>query len=107
MGLCLGVASILNIYMMGKKLKNNFFNYKYLILSIICALPTALISKWMFSLICNIVPLFFSLAISSVVGFIFYILFAIVFDLCDFSFLKLNKKSSHTLNIKNGDKKAV
>lgn len=92
MGLCLGVASALNLVMMGRKLKDNFFNFKYLLLSIICSLPTILISKWSYSLLSGIIPLFFSLTISCMAGLVFYILFAIIFDLCDLSFLKINKK---------------
>ena len=100
MGLCLGLASILNMIMIGLKLKDNFSNAKYLLLSIVCSLPTVLISKWAYALTIKFLPLFFSLAISSILGFSFYIIFAMIFNLCDLSFLNFRKKSNNILKIK-------
>lgn len=101
MGLCLGLASTLNLIMVGRKLNDAFFNFKYLLLSIVCALPVVLISKWSYSLLFNLLPLFFSLGISCMVGFAFYILLALVFDLCDLSFLKINRKKTSFVKTKN------
>lgn len=93
MVLCLGIDSVLNIFMVNKKLQDNFFNLKYLLLATICALPTMLISRWSFAIISRYIPLFFSLAVSSIAGAIFYILFALIFDLFDLSFIKIKKKN--------------
>ena len=94
MGLCLGSASLLNIFMIGKKMKDNFFNMGYLSLSALSALPAFLMTKWSFGLLPNSLPLFFGLAISCTIGALFYFACGLVFGLYDLSFLKLKKKKS-------------
>lgn len=92
MFLCLMVASILNIIMLNKKLSSNFFNFKYLLLCILSSVPASLFSKWIFNIVSLKIPLFFSLAISSICGAVFYLIFGLIFNLYDLSFLKLKRK---------------
>lgn len=92
MTLCLGGASILNIIMLNKKLNDNFFNLKYIFLALISSLPSMLISRWVFSLLSSFMPLFFNLAISCIIGTIFYLAFAYIFNLFDFSMFDFRQK---------------
>ena len=94
MGLCLGSASVLNIFMIGKRMRDNFFNIKYLGLSILSGVPAFLIAKWSFGLMPNNLPLFVMLAISCSIGAIFYFASGLIFGLYDLSFLKLKKKKT-------------
>ena len=48
MGLCLSIASLLNIKMLNKKLNNNFFHFSYLSKLIISSIPCSLMAKWTF-----------------------------------------------------------
>jgi O-antigen/teichoic acid export membrane protein len=91
MAICLGVASILNIFMLNKKLKDNFFNLKYLFFAFLSSLTSMFASKWVFNLVYSFVPLFFSLAIACIVGTLFYFAFCLIFDMYNLSFLKLKK----------------
>lgn len=101
MALCLGVASILNIFMLCKKLGSNFFNLKYLLCAFLASIPSMFIAKWTFMLIYAYIPLFFSLAISCILGTIFYLAFCLIFDMYDLSFLKINKKQKGKNKILN------
>lgn len=94
LGLCLGIAFILNIILLNKKLNCNFFNFNYLIKLIISSVPCALISKWTFSIFTKFLPMLFSLGFSCVIGILFFLCSALLFGLFNFSFLKLqtNKK---------------
>ena len=89
---CLGVASVLNIIMLGKKLGESFFNLKYLFCAIVCSLPCALMSKWTFNILSSKLSLFASLALSSIVGALFYAIFGLVFNLFSLSFLNQKKE---------------
>jgi len=89
MGLCLGVATILNIILLNKKLNENFFNFNYLLKLIICSIPSILIAKWSFNLISRFLPLFFSLGFAGVLGEVFFLVFALIFNLYNLSFLNL------------------
>ncbi len=91
---CLGGASFLNILMLNKKLKDNFFNFKYLIFAFICAIPSMLVSKWIFNILSNFMPLFFNLTLSCIVGTIFYLVFGLIFNLYNFSFFDFKKMFS-------------
>ena len=96
MGMCLGLASVLNIIMINIKQRKNFFNFNYFIMSMLSAIPCYLMSKWTFSLVSAHVPLFISLALSCLIGSIFYFLCGLIFDLYDLSFLKFGKRRSST-----------
>ena len=92
MGLCLGVASLLNIKMLNKKLNCNFYNFKYLFKIILCSIPSILISKWTFNIFNCFITLFFSIGLSCLIGVLFFITFCYIFKLINFSFLDLKNK---------------
>lgn len=87
MGLCLGIASILNIILLNKKLGCNFFNLNYLFKLILSSIPGILMCKWLFNILQNTTPLLINLCISSIVGEIFFLTFALIFGLYNLSFL--------------------
>ena len=89
MGLCLGIATMLNIFMLNKNLNDNFFNLKYLFKLILCSIPAILITKWSFNIFTYFLPMFFSLSFSCVICEIFFLAFGLVFNLYNFSFLNL------------------
>ncbi len=86
--LCLGGASILNILVLNKRFATNFFNYKYLFMCALSAVPVALISKWIFGIVILFLPMFFSLFLACFVGLSFFFVFAVVFNLISLSMLK-------------------
>ncbi len=90
MGLCLGSASILNIVMLNKKLKENFFNIKYLSKSILASFSSLLISKWLYNILSLFMSNFFNLAICCIVGSIFYLCSCLVLGLFNYSFFELS-----------------
>ncbi len=89
--LCLGLASFLNILMLNKKLKDNFFNLIYFLKSILCSLPSILIAKWSFNIFSNIVQLFFSLMFACIFAMVFYLTFGLIFNLYNFSLFEFKK----------------
>jgi stage V sporulation protein B len=86
--ICLGGATILNILVLNKKFSTNFFNFKYLFFCFLSAVPALLISKWLFGVVNNFLPLFFGLALSSVAGLVFFLLSALVFNVISLSVLR-------------------
>lgn len=92
MGLCLGIATILNIKMLNKKQNKNFFNFGYLFKLIVCSLPSFLITKWLNNLLKCYVSLFFSLSISCLVGELFFLIFGIILNLVNLSFLNFKRR---------------
>lgn len=93
MGLCLGVATVLNILLLNKKQHNNFFNFNYLFKLIICAIPTFFITKWLNSIFKNFLNMFFSLALSYSIGELFFLVLALIFNLYNLSFLTFKKNN--------------
>jgi len=89
MGLCLSIATILNIMMLNKKIDYNFFNFKYLFKLIITSIPSVLMTKWTFNLFNRTLSIFFSLCFSGIIGELFFLSFALIFNLYNFSFLNL------------------
>ncbi len=103
MGLCLTIASILNILMLNKNLNDNFFNFSYIVKLIICSVPTVLMAKWCFGIFNKFMSLFFSLGFSCVISLIFYFVFALIFNVYNFSFINLKaiiSKKSFSNNVK-------
>lgn len=107
MGLCLGTASALNIRLLNKHLNTNFFNFSYLLKLLVCAIPSILISKWSYNLLTNVLPMIFSIGTSAMLGELFFISFAVVFNLLNLSIIKSSKEKSkkpflmHKTNIKS------
>lgn len=101
MGLCLGIATILNIRMLNKVFNDNFFNFSYLLKLLVCFIPSSLMANWTFSILIKFIPLFFSLALSCVISLIFFIIFSYLFKLINFSFIDFKSKIlKKTLNKK-------
>ncbi|NCB48685.1 MAG: hypothetical protein EOM55_03600 [Clostridia bacterium] len=86
--LCLGGASILNIFVLNKKFQTNFFNLKYLLFCVLSMLPVILITKWVYGIVGLFIPLFFSLMLSCLAGVIFFLILAVVFNLISLSFIR-------------------
>ena len=78
MGLCLGIASLLNLLLLSKHTNSNFFNFFYLMKLVICSIPCILMSKWIFGLT-TFLPLFFSIAISALFGELFFLIIWLIF----------------------------
>ena len=91
MALCLGIASILNLILLNKKQHKNFFNFSYLLKLILCGIPSFLITKWLCSLLKISIGNFLSLTISCIIGELFFLSMALIFNLIDLSFLKFKK----------------
>lgn len=106
MALCLGGASILNIIMLNKALDDNFFNLKYLFFAIVASLSSLLMSRWIYNLCKNVLPMFISLAISCIVATIFYLIFGLLFNLFKFSFADIKKSLSKKASTKQSKSRA-
>lgn len=107
MGLCLSIATILNLKMLNKKLNGKFFNFKYLSKLIIASIPCCLMAKWTYDIFKIFLPIFFSLGFSAIIGELFFLVFAYILKLFNFSFvdfkIKIFKKNNKKLktNLKN------
>lgn len=106
MGLCLSIATILNLKMLNKKLNGHFFNFQYLLKLILASIPCYLMAKWIFNILTKILPIFFNLAISAIIGELFFLVFAFIFGLFNFSFIDfktkiLKKNKNLKTNLKN------
>ena len=99
MSLCLGIASILNLFMLGTHIKSNVFNFLYLLKLFICSIPCVFMCKWTYSLVESLLPQFISIVLSASIGELFFLCFGLVFNLYDLSFLKLNLRKRKNMNI--------
>lgn len=81
MGTCVTVATILNIWMIKRKIKLKFGLTKPLILMSVFALPTAALTFFVTNLLNGFIPLFFNLAISCSLGAIMFVLLCVIFNL--------------------------
>jgi len=102
--LCLGGATILNLFVLNKKFQTNFFNLKYLFFCVLASIPVIIISKWVYGIVNLFIPLFFSLAFSCLVGVIFFFTLAVVFNLISLSFIRqkyLSRKNKISLKKAN------
>ena len=68
MGICVSITSILNIIMIKKTINNKLNILKPFVLMLAFCLPCAAITFFITSLLNNIIPLFFNLAISCCIG---------------------------------------
>lgn len=93
MGLCLSLATILNISLLNKKLGSNFFNLRYLLKLFLCSIPGILICRWFFNILSHFCPLIFNLIISCFVAEVFFLIFALIFNLYNLSFIKTYRKN--------------
>lgn len=79
MGLCVTVAALLNIRMIKKHTNVKLNILKPTIKLSLISIPTAALTYFITSLLSNVIPLFFNLAISCVLGAVMFVLLAVVF----------------------------
>lgn len=92
MGLCMSIATILNIKMLNKKLGYKLNFIKHMVYLIIISIPIALIANWTNNILLKILPTFFSLAISASTSAILFILICEVFNIANISSILIDKK---------------
>lgn len=92
MGLCLSVATLLNILLLNKKLSQNFLDFSYFLKTTFAAIPGFLICRWSFNIFYTSMPLFISLAFSSVLAEVFFLSFGLILNIYNLSFLKQSKR---------------
>lgn len=94
MGVCMTLASFLNIRMISKATNCKLNIIKPLLKSILCCIPVAAIVSFITGILNNFMPLFFNLAISCSIGAICFILLCSVFGLINIStfFVEFKKK---------------
>ncbi len=85
MGMSTVISSTLNILMLKKKLGVKVAIMKNLLLLTLCALPSVAITSFLSSLLSNVLPLFFDLAISAFVGLAVYLAMCMVFNVVNIS----------------------
>lgn len=88
MGLSTIVTSSLNILMLRRKTKVKIKILKPLITLILICIPSTAITSFLASLLGNIMPNFFVIAISCLVGGAFFLLLAIIFKVMDIEYVK-------------------
>ena len=92
--------------MLNKALDDNFFNLKYLLFAIVASLSSLLMSRWIYNLCKNVLPMFISLAVSCIVATIFYLIFGLLFNLFKFSFADIKKGLSKKASTKQSKSRA-
>lgn len=94
MGICMTLASILNIRMISKATKCKLNILKPMVKTLLCCIPVAALVSFLTGILNNFMPLFFNLAISCSVGAVFFVLLCTVFGLINIStcFIEIKKK---------------
>lgn len=102
-------TAFLNIVMLRKIIGEKLPIHKFLWLSVAFIVPSASVCSLLCNLLTNIMPKFFSLAISCSVGAMFYILLCIIFNLIQFNSISvyIKEKINKKLFKKKRKKKAV
>ncbi len=85
MGLSAIVTAILNVFMLKRKLKIDLFISKKLWLMVLFSLPTIAITSFVSALLSYIMPLFFNLMLSCIIGVCVFTLLCMVFGVINFS----------------------
>lgn len=92
MGICMIISTTLNLRMLTKTLDKPITFYKHLIILILISIPIILITKWTNNILLNFIPLFFSLAISSLMGASLFILICKTFRIANISSILIERK---------------
>ena len=94
MGVCMTLASILNIRMISKATKCKLDIFKPMAKAIFCCLPVSALVSFITGILNNFIPLFFNLAISCTIGAIFFVLLCASMGLINIStcFIEIKKK---------------
>lgn len=100
MGICMSIASLLNIRMI-KKITNAKLNFfKPFVVICLIILPVCAIVSFVSSILANFFTLFFALAISCTLGAVCFVLLCLVFKVIDLDwFVKLVPKKSGATKI--------
>lgn len=83
MGLCMCVTSVLNFYMLKRKTKISLKILRPVLLLCAITIPCAAIVSFVDKLCLFVMPAFFAIVISCVVGLVFYLLLCMVFNIVD------------------------
>jgi len=83
MGVCMTLASVLNIRMINKIISPKIKIGKSIFLISVLSIPVASITSFLTNILVHFVPLFINLAISCSVGAVFFLLLCQIFDLID------------------------
>ena len=83
MGLCMCVTSALNFFMLKRKTKISLKLFKPLSLLCLITLPCAALVSFIDKLCIMVMPAFFAIMISCMVGVVFYLLLCMVFNIVD------------------------
>ena len=85
MGICTGLASILNIKMLKKYYNADWKWTKLYIKLVLFCIPVMSITHFIVNILSQLIPLFFALAIACIIGAIFFILLCVIFNVFDLS----------------------
>lgn len=83
MGLCMCVTCVLNVYMLKRKTKFSFKILRPLLLLCAITIPCAAIVSFVDKLCIMVMPSFFAITISCLIGLLFYLLLCMVFNIVD------------------------
>ena len=92
MGLCMTLASILNIRMIRKRISVRINIIKPIVLMSIITVPCALLSKWTFGSLSVVMPDFINLMLAGLLGVVMFALLCMVLKIVDISTFKIGKR---------------
>lgn len=90
MGLSLIVSSYLNVKMIKKHLNQKTLFFKDMLKMCLFLIPSVLINRWTYNCFINLFTPFFSIAISSILGIIFFVTLCLVFKIFTLNSLLIN-----------------
>ncbi len=99
------VSSYLNLRMIKKEIGSKSLILKDMIKMLIFLVPSVLINRWTYNLCSLIFTTFFSIAISSIIGFFFYVILCLVFKIFTIDSLLVNFKKIKTMKKKRKQKR--
>lgn len=100
MGISLTISSILNIRSIKKHLKLDNIILKDMIKMCLFLIPSALINEFAYNLLIKVFGSFFSIAISSIFGVMFYVVLCLMFKIFTIEGLMINFKKIKLFNTK-------
>lgn len=99
MGLCTLTASVLNIIMLNKHCGGKIKILRPIILMLVFIIPTASIVSFISNILVNFLPLFFVLAISCIVGAVFFVLLCLIFNVVNLQAFVVTLKEKYKIKI--------
>ena len=92
MGLCMSIAALLNIRMLKKKVSKEINIFSPILKQTLVFIPSVLIVSWTNGILSNYMPLFFSIAISGVIGMGMFLIICEIFKIANLSSFIIEKK---------------